>query len=99
MRTILENLVNKIKTVDGISHKSIYKNLDYEITKLIDKQVESDGYWLDINFEVEMYVGLFGSIIQELSYVNYKLWKEGEGVVLSNENSDYLYELLQNREW
>ena len=46
MKTIIKNLVNKIKTNDGISHDSIYNNIDYETTIQINKQVESDGYWL-----------------------------------------------------
>lgn len=99
MKTIIKNLVNKIKTNDGISHDSIYNNIDYETTIQINKQVESDGYWLDIDFEVEIYIDLFGTRTQELNYVNYKFLKDGEEVKLSDENSDYLYELLQKRHW
>lgn len=99
MKTIIENLVNKIKTNDGISHESVYNNIDYETTIQIEKQVESDGHWLDVDFEVEVLVDMFGTRNQEINYVNYKVWKDGEEVKLSDENSDYLFELLQKRQW
>jgi hypothetical protein len=99
MKTILNNLVSKIKTNDGYSHESIYDNIDYETTIQINKQVESDGYWLDVDFEVEIMVDLFGMRNQELNYVDYKVWKDGDEVTLNDENSDYLFELLQKRRW